>query len=128
MSNKIEGNEIGHLTVMPNTPEERIIPIINRFTCALQGDRLAMVCKLDNEEGYLVEIKNPIDSGRSNPNMFLSKISLVGIQAALNLYSLAAGWDVQESIDSVIGYDKFDYYIQGDGLADPFKKDTDNEQ
>ena len=115
-------NEIGHLTVAADTPQERQVLITNRAAFNFVDDRLVSVCKLDKEYGFYVEIASSPESDRTNQQMWLSKDSLIALQAALNLYSVASNWDVEEQVNKAIGNENFDYLIQGDDLKDPFEE------
>lgn len=120
-------NEIGYLTVAAGTTEERQVLIVNRAAFCFADNRIISVCELQDEYGYYIEINNAPESGRQNNQLWLSKVSYMGLQAALNLYSLASNWDMQKHTDVMVGSETFDYLIQGETLTDPFKKHIENE-
>jgi len=100
---------------------------VNRAEFCFADNRIISVCELQDEYGYYIEINNAPESGRQNNQLWLSKVSYMGLQAALNLYSLASNWDMQKHTDVMVGSETFDYLIQGETLTDPFKKHIDNE-
>jgi hypothetical protein len=116
----IETIEIGELTAGYGTPTERKIPIENRAAFSFADDRVISICKLQNNEGYYIEVARVPQSDIPINSMWLSEISFMGLITSLNLFTIASNINIHDNVDSFIGSVNFDYKIEGIGLIDPF--------
>ncbi len=76
----------GYATVGIGSPEQRKIAIEDYVSAFFCESRTITICTLEKDEGITIQVENPVTSGRSTQQIWLSEGSFAGLFAAINLY------------------------------------------
>ena len=86
----------GHATVGVGTPDQRKIPIQDYVSCFFADKRQVNISSLVNNEGCIIEIKNPKTTNRSSQTMWLTEESLMSFMAGISIYLKCKGISFDE--------------------------------
>ena len=90
----------GHATVGVGNPNQREIAIEDYVSAFFLESRTITICTLENDEGIVILVENPVTSGRSTQQIWLSEGSFAGLFAAINLYCKVKNINPEELLKS----------------------------
>lgn len=109
----------GKVTLAKGHPEERKVNIAALMQLDFEDGRKCIVAELAENNGYLLEVKNPSDSDRlPSTAMWLTKESFIGLVTTASLFMSSVFDDPHKELLKAIGSDKV-FYTVTDNINPP---------